>query len=70
MNLATIIGFALFLAGVGVSLAQLWFQTWSPEMFVKIILTDAAFFAVAFIWAFLVKEHKESEKITGKNSLD
>jgi hypothetical protein len=70
MKSSTILCFLLFLAGITMGLLQLWFRIWSNETFFKIIVTDGAFFAISFVWAFLVKESRASEKIKGGNSLD
>ena len=51
--------FGLFLVGVAFGLAQLWFQLWSSDLFVKLILTDAAAFIVVAIWSFLVRERSD-----------
>ena len=69
MSIPTLVCFLLFLFGVGISLVQLWFQSMNYELFFKVILTDAALFVVSFILAFLLKEKKESDKISDGNSL-
>ncbi len=40
MSPAVISGFALFLIGAALFLAQLWAQPWSPETFLKLMATD------------------------------
>ncbi len=71
MKISTAICFALFLGGVLAFLSQMWFHTWPPELFLKIIITDGAFFVVSFIYVFLIKESRQSDKIKhGNSSLD
>lgn len=71
MRTSTIICFLLFLGGVALFLLQMWFQPLNGETFTKIIITDGALLVVCFIWGFLVRENRESKKISGeKNSLD
>lgn len=63
MKIATFICFGLFLAGVLLFLAQLWFDVFASRVFDKIIITDAAFFLIAVVAVFLVRENRESKKI-------
>lgn len=63
MKALTIFCFILFLAGVAAFLGQMWFSLWSSGIFLKIIITDVALFAIAFVLAFLIKENKESKNI-------
>ena len=70
MKPLTLLCYALFLAGVAMYLTQLWFHPWNADTLVKLLITDAGFFAIAFVWAFLVRENKESSKIDKGNSLD
>ena len=70
MKPLNIVCFVLFLLGVVMCLMQLWGEVWSPDTFAKLIITDGAVFVVSFVWAFLVKENKESQKIDRGNSLD
>lgn len=71
MKFSSTLCFLLFLLGIVLGLAQLWAHAFSDEVFFKLIVTDGAFFVVCFVWAFLVKENRESEKIHGsKNGLD
>lgn len=65
----TFLCFFLFVAGIGLFLAEMWFHVWSDEVFFKLAATDVAVFTVCFVWAFLVKENKESEKIDKGNTL-
>jgi len=71
MKPLTLVCFLLFLIGIAMGVIQMWFQTWRPELFAKMIITDIALFVITFILAFLIRENKESERVNrGKNSLD
>ncbi|MDP9128200.1 MAG: hypothetical protein M3N08_08085 [Pseudomonadota bacterium] len=70
MKLSTLICFLLFLAGVSLFLAQMWFQLWTPDLFFKIIVTDAALFVIGCVTAFLIKENRASDRTNKGNSLD
>ena len=70
MKTSSAICFLLFLAGVVVFLVQLWFQPWSADLFVKILITDGVLFIVAFVVNFLIRENKQSEKINNGSGLD
>ena len=70
MNKSTLVSFALFLFGVLLALLQLWFELFRPDICAKILFTDAALFAVSFVWAFLLRESKTSDKINGNSGLD
>ena len=71
MRWSTLTCFLLFLAGMSFGLLQMWFHPWDHELFGKILLTDIALFIVCFVWGFLVKENKETKKVSGEsNSLE
>lgn len=70
MKLPTLVSFGFFLIGMLVFLAQLWFQVFSPEMLVKIMITDGAFFVISIVVAFLIKENRETDKINKGSGLD
>lgn len=70
MKPLTVVCFALFLAGVALFVAQMWFHVCSEDVFVKLVTTDVAVFTVCFVWGFLVKENRESAKIDKGNSLN
>lgn len=58
-----VICFLLFFAGVIVALAQMWFGLLPADTFIKVLITDAALFAVVFVMAFLVREGRAAKKI-------
>jgi hypothetical protein len=70
MTISTIICLVLFLLGMVLGLVQLWINLWNAELFLKIIVTDGALFVISFVVGFLVKEHKENEKINKGSGLD
>ena len=55
--------FALFVAGVLIGLAQLWFAPWLPETFLKIEVTDGAAIVLIAAWAFYTREREDFDKI-------
>ena len=69
MNTTTKISFALFLVGVGLFLAQIWFSILSAELFLKLLITDGLLFGVSLIYAFLIREKTDSDKINKGSGL-
>ena len=68
MSAAVAAGFALFLAGAALFLAQLWFEPWSPETFVKLMATDGVLLAITVVGAFIIRERRATERLrTGKD---
>ncbi len=70
MSPAIFVGFAAFLIGAGLFLAQLWLQIWSPETFLKLILTDGVALAVTIAFAFIMRERRETERLRNRRDLD
>jgi hypothetical protein len=70
MSPAVLIGFAVFLVGAVLFLAQLWLQPWSPETFLKLILTDGVALAIVVIGGFALRERRESERLRNRQDLD
>ncbi len=70
MRPSTALCFGLFLVGVILALVELWFPMPQPELFAKLIITDGIFFAVAFVWAFLVREGKATDRVNNQRGLD
>jgi uncharacterized membrane protein YcjF (UPF0283 family) len=70
MSAGLLAGFALFVAGAAVALAQLWLQLWSPETFVKLMATDGVLFALVVAAAFILRERRETEQLRSRKRLD
>jgi hypothetical protein len=70
MSPAVLIGFAVFLVGAALFLAQLWLQPWSPETFLKLILTDGVALAIVVIGGFALRERRETERLRNRQDLD
>jgi uncharacterized membrane protein YcjF (UPF0283 family) len=70
MSPAVVVGFALFLVGTGLFLAQLWLQPWSPETFLKLIVTDGIALAITIAFAFVLRERRETERLRNRRDLD
>ncbi len=63
------IAFALFLAGVLLGLTQLWFAVFPPDVFVKLAITIGALLAIVVVWAFLVREWRETSRLRNDKRL-
>ena len=59
MNWTVPTGFALFLIGAAIGLAQLWFRPWDPETCLKLIITVGVLLAIVFAWNLVVREKRE-----------
>ena len=70
MSAAVAAGFALFLAGAALFLAQLWFEPWSPETFVKLMATDGVLLAITVVGAFVIRERRATERLRSRKDLD
>jgi hypothetical protein len=66
-----LICFGLFVGGVALWLIEMWFSPWSPDLFAKLFITDAAVFGVLLVLTYFLKEARESKKSkNGSNELD
>ncbi len=70
MSPAVVVGFALFVAGAAVFLAQLWLQPWSPETFLKLMATDGVLLAITIVGAFVLRERRSTERLRNRKDLD
>jgi uncharacterized membrane protein YciS (DUF1049 family) len=70
MKPAVLVGFALFLIGAALFLAQLWAQPFAPETFLKLIVTDGVLLGVLIVGAFLLRERAASERLRRGKDLD
>lgn len=70
MSPAVTIGFALFLVGASLFLAQMWAQPWSPETFLKLMATDGVLLAVTIVGGFIVRERRASDRLSNRKELD
>ncbi len=62
--------FLLFLLGVLAFLAQMWFDVWSADTFIKLLITDGALLAIVGVYAFLVSENRQTDKVNSGDKLD
>ena len=67
LKMLTTVCYLLFAAGALLWIAQIWGSFWTPEVFSKLILSDILIFAILFVLAFLMREHKTHED---RNKLD
>ena len=70
MKTGIIISTALFITGVLLSLAELWFRPWDMILFTKIIFTIGGFFIITLVVSFVYKEYKESKKLKSGGDMD
>jgi len=70
MKFLTGTAFLLFLAGVLMWLAQMWFHLLAPDLFIKISITDAALFVIVFVLNFIIRENRLTAKINQGSKLD
>jgi len=70
MNLGLAAGTILFVIGVLVGMAQLWFLPWSVETFVKIEMTLGGLLGIVVVVWYVVKEYREDKATRGGSRLD
>jgi len=70
MSPAVLAGFALFLIGAALFLAQLWAQPWSPETFLKLMATDGVLLAIVIVGGFIIRERRASDSLRNRKELD
>ena len=70
MNWTVPAGFALFLIGAVIGLAQLWLRLWEPETFVKLMITVGVLLATVIVWNLVSREKRGSAKIRDTKKLD
>ena len=63
MKAAVSICFGLFILGVLIGLAQLWFTLWTVDTFFKLLITDGAALAVVLAWSVFARERRDMENI-------
>jgi hypothetical protein len=62
--------FFLFLVGVLLFLAQMWFQILPSDLFVKSGITIGALLVITFVLNFMIKEGKQTDKINHGKELE
>jgi len=67
---AVLVGFALFLVGAGLFLAQMWAQPWSPETFLKLMATDGVLLVIAIVGGFILRERRASDRLRNRKEFD
>jgi hypothetical protein len=70
MSPAVLAGFAVFLVGAALFLAQLWFEPWRPETFAKLIVTDGVVLAIVIAGAFVMRERRDTRRLHDRKDLD
>ena len=69
MNWTVPTAFALFLVGTAIGLAQLWLGIWTPDTFIKIMITIGVLLAVVIAWNLVVRERRDNAKTRDKSRL-
>ena len=69
MNWTVPTGFALFLLGAAIGLGQLWLGLWSPDTFMKIMITVGVLFAVVLAWNLVVRERRDNARTRDRSRL-
>lgn len=70
MKYGSIVCTALFVLGVILSLVQLWFTPFEPDLFFKLMVTISAFFVVALGITLVFKEYLSEKEMKKKGYID
>jgi len=70
MNWAVPVGFALFLVGAALGLAQLWLCLWAPETFFKLMTTVGVLLMIVLAWNLVLRETRDAAKLRNRRELD
>lgn len=70
MKYGSIVCTALFVLGVLLSLAQVWFSFLEPELFWKLIITIGGFFIIAAGITLVFKEYLSEKEMKKKGYID
>jgi membrane protein YdbS with pleckstrin-like domain len=70
MKRVLVFGCACVVLAIALGVIQLWFSPWTPELFIKLELTLAAFFVIALVLWFTRREYKEYRKQSADHRLD
>ena len=69
MKLGLWVCMGLFVLGVLLGLAQLWFAPWSPAVFIKLEMSVGGLLLIAGVVLFVVREYRD-DKATRRGDLD
>ena len=70
MKTGVSICFGLFILGVLIGLAQLWFAPWTVDTFAKLLITDGAALAIVLAWSVFARERRDMENIRRGGKLE
>jgi hypothetical protein len=64
------LAFGLFLLGAVAVLAQLWLQVWTPDTFVRVMITLGVLLAVVVAWHLVARERRDTARTRKLDKLD
>lgn len=70
MKYGSLVCTGLFILGVILSLAQMWFSPFETELFWKLLITIAAFFIIALGITLVFKEYLSEKEMKKKGFID
>jgi len=70
MKYGSIVCTILFVLGVTLSLAQMWFALFEADLFFKLLITIGAFFVVALGVTLVFKEYLSEKEMKKKGFID
>jgi hypothetical protein len=70
MKYGSVVCTVLFIFGVVLSLAQMWFSFLEPALFLKLLITIGAFFLIALVITLVFKEYLSEREMKDKGYID
>jgi hypothetical protein len=70
MKYGSIVCTLLFVLGVVLSLVQMWFAPFTPELFWKLLITIGSFFVIALGITLVFKEYLSEKEMKDKGYID
>jgi hypothetical protein len=70
MKASLAIGATLFVIGVLAAIAQLWFEPWDAETFIKLEMTIGGLVVIVIVVWFAVRESRDYKAIRSGDRLD
>lgn len=70
MKVGSIVCTLIFVAGMLLSLLQLWFEPFSAELFIKLLITLSVLFVVALAITLVVREYISEREMKKQGYID